>query len=235
LRILCNGKKSETEESKEDQRFEIENKYQRIFTTCNIQDSRSLVKGDIGFVRRKRSNRSSFYYNSKSGTHKKNSNEIKSVSTNVNKDGENKKKIINLSKINLVKKDNGKSLQIKHNQNDKKKPQLIKKNKIELKLRNRIPRTIIPYKLNVFESTTCQICNKTINNMSNAIFEKNSQKTFHFECVTGELKKAYVIKPSQRLVYIGNNNFAIIEDIKEDGKMKFRINQKLQYTPKVII
>ena len=190
-------------------------------------------------MRRKRNNRNSFYY--KSNSQKKNSNEIKSVSTNVNKDnGKNSnqssnnnnnsiKKII-LSKNTAQKKENQKNIQL-----DKKRQQNFKKNKFEIKFKSKIARTIIPYKMNVFENVTCHICNKTINNMSNAIHDKDEDKKYHFECITADLRKNNVLKSNQRIVYVGSNSFAIIEDLKEDGKMKFKIIQKLQYGSKDVI
>jgi hypothetical protein len=177
-------------------------------------------------VNRKKNNRGSFYGKN---NFQKNTSEIKSVSTNINKVSDNKKKIINLPKIKLIKKENEK---ISIEKDKKSKSYTIIKANQENKIK-KTPRTIIPYKLNELQNSSCLICNKVINNMTNAIFEKNTDKYYHFECITTELKKSNPIKPNQRIAYIGSNNFAIIEDIKEDGKLKFKIDQKLQYTFKI--
>ncbi|OHD12711.1 MAG: hypothetical protein A2Y34_05610 [Spirochaetes bacterium GWC1_27_15] len=163
---------------------------------------------------------------------RKNNNEIKSVSTNISKDGkeiEENKKIIVIPKIKLF---NNNKQNEKNIQEKPKKINTVIQSKPEIKIRPKVNRNIIPYKLNTFESVVCPICNKNINNMSNAIMDKTSQKSCHFECVAAELKKENNIRPNQRLAYVGGGFFAIIEDFKEDGKNKFAIIQKIQYGSK---
>jgi hypothetical protein len=157
---------------------------------------------------------------------------IRSVSTNVSSNSsekiENKKKITIIPKIKLNKKDNDNSKEIvlKPKKNNL---QNIHPLKIDYKSKFKVARTIVPYKLNDLENASCPICGKTINNMSNAIHDKINSEMFHFECVTTELKKTHTARQNQRLVYVGSNQFAIIEDFHEEGKTKFRIIEKIQF------
>lgn len=101
-------------------------------------------------------------------------------------------------------------------------------------IRKKRPRTIIPYKINEIQMENCPICNKPINNMSTAIIDRATNTPAHFECILQSLKSRYTLKPNQRMTYVGSGGFAIIEDIRENGKMKFVIREKIQYLDKNI-
>ncbi|HOL57423.1 MAG TPA: hypothetical protein PLD75_07680 [Spirochaetota bacterium] len=166
----------------------------------------------------------------------KNNREIKAVVTTVNKNiSEEKSKIdssqnkgIKINFLNKNKTDN------KNEQKEQKREKVIidsknlksNQNKKIIVKRNR---SIIPYKINTFSSEFCSICNKKIENMSTSIFQKDSGKYFHFDCVTSEIRKRVILKPNQRLSYIGSGTFAVIEDEKIDGKQKFVIKERINY------
>jgi len=100
------------------------------------------------------------------------------------------------------------------------------------KIRVKRNRTIIPYKINSFQNEICPICNKIIVNMSQSIMHKEKNKLAHFDCVFEEAKKLFLIKPTERFAYMGSGIFAVIEDVKAEGKQKFVIKEKIQYIEK---
>lgn len=187
---------------------------------------------------------------------RRHSSEIKSISTNVNKEKdvdkiepEDKKKISIIPRIKLFnnnrqqdKRNNSNNNYNRDNsRNDNTRNDNSRKNinydpinnetkKNDIRRRPSMPRTIIPYKSNTFQSEVCPICSKAINNMSNSVIDKTTEKPCHFECIAMELKKENSLKSNQRLVYLGSSTFGIIEDVRVDGKDKFEIIKKMQYT-----
>lgn len=91
-------------------------------------------------------------------------------------------------------------------------------------------RSIIPYKINTFSTEICPLCNKPITDMSIAILQKTTEKHCHFDCVLADLRKKFILKQNQRLSYIGSGIFAIIEDVRLDGKVKFVIKERINYS-----
>jgi hypothetical protein len=100
------------------------------------------------------------------------------------------------------------------------------------KIRVKRNRTIIPYKINSFQKEICPICNKIIVNMSQSIMHKEKNKPAHFDCVFEEAKKLFFLKQTERFAYMGSGIFAVIEDVKTEGKQKFVIKDKIQYIDK---
>jgi len=100
------------------------------------------------------------------------------------------------------------------------------------KIRVKRNRTIIPYKINSFQKEICPICNKIIVNMSQSIMHKEKNKPAHFDCVFEEAKKLFFLKQTERFAYMGSGIFAVIEDVKTEGKQKFVIKDKIQYIEK---
>ncbi len=155
--------------------------------------------------------------------------EVKTVVTNVNKNIEVEKKENPIINIFNKKEENKKENQIKVERErviiDSRNLKSNQNKKIIVK-RNR---SIIPYKINTFSSEVCSLCNKPIVNMSTSIFQKESQKYCHFECATAEIRKRFILKPNQRITYVGSGIFAIIEDVKVDGKFKFVIKERVNF------
>jgi hypothetical protein len=96
----------------------------------------------------------------------------------------------------------------------------------------RAKRTIIPYTIKFPESTVCMKCGKKIEDMASAILDNVKNEYCHFDCIAEEIKKDVKMSGNQRFVYLGSGAFAVIEDIFEDGKKRFIIKNKIQYTIK---
>ncbi len=147
---------------------------------------------------------------------------IRVVSTNVIKNDSEKKNEKKPISLNFFKKKD-----VRSNFNRPKRSNIITN-----KINPTVPRTIIPYTINTIEKTICPKCNKTIYEMSSTLEDKKTKKAAHFNCIFEEIKKDTFINKYQRLVYIGNGTFAVIEDINEKGRMKFIIKKRIQYTEK---
>jgi len=183
--------------------------------------------------------RENFSYNEKKVIKNLNGHEIKSVvTTNFSKkDSEDDVKDVEVKRhphkvvfnkkaeIKPTEKKNISSIIQKYFSSEKKKNE---------KIRVKRNRTIIPYKINSFQNEICPICNKIIVNMSQSIMHKEKKKPAHFDCVFEEAKKLFLLKPSERFAYMGNGIFAVIEDVKSEGKQKFVIKEKIQYIEKNI-
>lgn len=91
------------------------------------------------------------------------------------------------------------------------------------------PRNFAPYSIVKAESTICPICEKKIENMADTIADKRTGQQAHFACVYEMLLKTLSLRDSQRLSYMGSGVFAVIEDISDEGKMRFKIKERFEY------
>ncbi|HBD94352.1 MAG: hypothetical protein A2015_00330 [Spirochaetes bacterium GWF1_31_7] len=85
-----------------------------------------------------------------------------------------------------------------------------------------------PYLTQSHASEVCSICNKNITNMATVIFDEENENYSHFDCVYDKVKERCTLGENERIVYVGNGAFAVLEDYKEAGVYKFRIKQKIQ-------
>ena len=99
----------------------------------------------------------------------------------------------------------------------------------KLQNRKKRPRNFAPYTVVKAESVVCPICEKKIENMADTITDRRSGKPAHFVCVHDELMKTLKLNDNQRLSYMGSGIFAVIEDVSEEGKTKFKIKEKFEY------
>lgn len=86
----------------------------------------------------------------------------------------------------------------------------------------------LPYRSVALESNVCPICNKNITNMMTALFDETNNQYAHFDCMYDKLKNKVSLEENERLSYIGNGTFAVIEDYRDSHSMKFKIKQKYQ-------
>ncbi len=163
--------------------------------------------------------------------------EVRTISTSGSKDPTEKKKIQIIPRIKIFNKRedvNDDKVEQKNSQEKQKKiitvNSLGKVNKNDFKFKSKIPRHIIPYKPTILEVASCPICSKNISSMSSSIKDLKTEAYCHFECVLAELKKKVQVRQNQRIAYVGGGFFAVIEDVREEGRNKFIIIQKLQYS-----
>ncbi len=103
------------------------------------------------------------------------------------------------------------------------------------RFRSRIKRDNPPYKVVDIAPEVCYLCSKPISSMSTALFDEDKEKYSHFECMFDKLKDTLTLSESERITYVGNGAFAVIEDYQDGDAMKFRIKKKYQMvTPRAI-
>ena len=99
----------------------------------------------------------------------------------------------------------------------------------KLQNKKKRPRNFVPYAVIKAESTVCPICEKKIENMADTITDRRTGQPAHFVCVHDSLMKTLSLRDNQRLSYMGSGTFAVIEDVNEEGKTKFKIKEKFEY------
>lgn len=134
------------------------------------------------------------------------------------KNGENSKK-------QNLKKEDFKRLFIKNEFNKYKKTKSASKSSL-----GKIKEEDLPYHTESLPMSICPICNKPIANMMTALSNEDSESYAHFDCVYDKLKSKVTMKSNERLSYIGNGTFAVIEDYKDGLYSKFRIKHQIQFS-----
>lgn len=77
------------------------------------------------------------------------------------------------------------------------------------------------------EKLFCSGCGKPITNVSSALVSRDQKGFMHFECVVELIKQEERIVPPQKLVYIGQGDFAIVETSPK--KKDFTIIKRIPY------
>lgn len=77
------------------------------------------------------------------------------------------------------------------------------------------------------EKLYCASCGKPITNVSSALVSRDQKGFMHFECVVELIKQEERIVPPQKLVYIGQGDFAIVETSSK--KKDFTIIKRIPY------
>lgn len=92
------------------------------------------------------------------------------------------------------------------------------------------------YKISTLKYQRCIKCSRMITEMGSAIKDEND-RFIHFDCVIRELseKNKNMLKPGQKISYLGSNIFGIVEEYKENGKSKFKIKEKITYVKKTVV
>jgi hypothetical protein len=178
--------------------------------------------------------------NDNNNNHKKGLNNFKVVFTKVSKPNNNKPIDRNDNNRNDNKRrdekvynnnNNNNRRQRNDNPNINKNPSIIK----NFQKKSQVQRNIIPYKLNNLERKTCLKCSKVISDMSCAIKDKNEEKYYHFDCIVRDIRKLNLLKQTERCAYLGSGIFGIIEDVKDNGQLKFVIKKRLDLNNKPIV
>ena len=194
----------------------------------NKKNRRNLNKNKI------RQNREKNNFFSEKRFKKKKWNEIKVVSTNIlkNKNKEkdtkdNKEKKDKKPNYHSVKETNYKKVSENKNEKDFK---FLNSNKNDIEKKAVLKNHFVQYKLNRIGKKVCSKCNKKIEEMKSSIKDNKTDQYYHFNCVINEIKKDNAVDSKQRIVYLGNGAFGIIEDLEpETNNHKFIIKKKIQY------
>jgi len=75
----------------------------------------------------------------------------------------------------------------------------------------------------------CPICNKSVKFLLTAISVGEDKKPAHFDCVLKKISENEELEPKEKIIYIGNGNFAIINN--KSGK-DLSIRKTIQFEEK---
>lgn len=257
MRIRYDGQEGTPKKPKKNKRFKSKDLRRVLFEGCYIENSSIISRGDSGTLSENTSNnnvggnyrrRKRFRSRKLSGDKKES---LKSVSTSASSkevsvtekrdnpvnstkrdfSKSNKKKKSKTSKNNetskkqSIKKEDFKRSFIKKEFNKYKRVKSPSKN-----VSGKFKKEDLPYRTETLPMSVCPICNKQITNMMTALLDDSSENYAHFDCVYDKLKSKVTLKGNERLSYIGNGAFAIIEDYKDGQALKFKIKQQFQYS-----
>lgn len=212
--------------------------------TLNDNTSNNNVNGNYNHRRKRR-----FRSRKPSSTEKKDS--LKSVSTHASSrevNTERRENIVAPTKRDFNKPNSKKRKNKNAKNNDNSKKQNLKKEEFKRlfikkefgkykktksaskNILGKIKKEDLPYRTESLPMSVCPICNKPIANMMTALSNDNSESYAHFDCVYDKLKSKVTMKGNERLSYIGNGAFAVIEDYKDGQSSKFKIKQQFQFS-----
>lgn len=89
-------------------------------------------------------------------------------------------------------------------------------------------KAFLPYNTISPDSGVCSICGKNITNVATALLDGSDGAIAHFDCIYDKLRDKYKLNDNERLSYVGNGTFAVIEDYREGQVYKFRIKERIQ-------
>ncbi len=78
----------------------------------------------------------------------------------------------------------------------------------------------------------CPICDKPIRDLYSAVTYPTTGNPAHFDCVLKELKKTNELRPNEKICYLGNGSFGIVQFRGPDSPIKFFIRKRIQYEDK---
>ncbi len=78
----------------------------------------------------------------------------------------------------------------------------------------------------------CPVCGKPVRELASALTHRVSRQPAHFDCVVRELRESNEIAPQEKLCYLGDGCFGILEFKAPGGPSRFVIKRRIQYEEK---
>ncbi|NQT57998.1 MAG: hypothetical protein HQ557_03345 [Bacteroidetes bacterium] len=75
----------------------------------------------------------------------------------------------------------------------------------------------------------CSVCGKTIDSIAQIIGGPAKEEFSHFDCAIRTLSENESIQPGQKICYIGNGDFAVIEYNKKNFSGGFSVVKRIAY------
>ena len=79
------------------------------------------------------------------------------------------------------------------------------------------------------EYGACPICSQPMRNIQSAIALPPNNEPAHFECVIRKIGEDERIGPKDRVAYLGNGSFGIIQDDSSSGASRYVIKKRIQF------
>jgi hypothetical protein len=83
-----------------------------------------------------------------------------------------------------------------------------------------------------FNAPDCPICKKPVTDIFAAIAELSSQEPAHFDCVFASISAEEKLEEGDKIIYLGNGSFAVINYPDPANPQKFAIKRRIQYEEK---
>ena len=84
-------------------------------------------------------------------------------------------------------------------------------------------------KKNKFPPVTCSVCGKSIDSIAQTIGGPGKDEFSHFDCTLRVLSESETLLPGQKICYIGNGDFAVIEYNKKNFSGGFFVVRRITY------
>ena len=81
------------------------------------------------------------------------------------------------------------------------------------------------------ELPICPKCNKPVRDLHSAITHQESEKPAHFDCILKILKENTEIYPHEKICYLGNGSFGVLQFRNSNNSLRFFIRKRIQYEP----
>ncbi|HEB12024.1 MAG TPA: hypothetical protein ENI06_12520 [Spirochaetales bacterium] len=75
----------------------------------------------------------------------------------------------------------------------------------------------------------CPLCQKPVRDLYSAITHQSSNEPAHFDCILKMLRKINELTSNEKICYLGNGSFGIIQFRNAAGKLNFFIRKRLNY------
>lgn len=79
------------------------------------------------------------------------------------------------------------------------------------------------------EYGACPICKQPMRDIQSAIAFPPSDEPAHFECVIRRIGEDEALSEHERVIYLGNGSFGIVEDRSGEGDSKYVIRKRIQF------
>jgi hypothetical protein len=76
---------------------------------------------------------------------------------------------------------------------------------------------------------TCYVCGKSIDSISQAIGGSGEEEVAHFDCILRSLTEQESLEAGQKISYIGNGNFAVVQYSKKNFSGGFSIVRRIPF------
>ena len=79
------------------------------------------------------------------------------------------------------------------------------------------------------EYDVCPICNQPMRDIHSAIAFPPSDVPAHFECVIRSISEGEKLAENERVVYLGNGSFGVVQDQSGQGKSHYVVVRRIQF------
>ncbi len=79
------------------------------------------------------------------------------------------------------------------------------------------------------DKKVCALCSTPIDDMLSAVRHSEGDDVCHFECVQKELAKSEPLAENEKMVYVGNGDFCIVQERRNRGKMYYFLRKRIHW------